>query len=631
MEQAKEAHQEADEQPAPTPPLEQLGDYRVIRKVGHGGMGVVYEAEQVSLGRRVALKVLPQKSKMLLDATYKRRFEREAKAAARLHHTNIVPVFGVGVHDGIPYYAMQFIQGLGLDEVLEELKQMQSGAGAPELVPAASARPIFRTDLSAAGVAHSLVSGEFQGATPAKSDDAAAKSSLPATVDQLPGTPPDAPTSASSASGRLSDSFNFSGSSIGLPGQSEASRKKAKKQTYWQSVAKIGIQVADALQYAHKQGVLHRDIKPSNLLLDLRGTVWVTDFGLAKADDHQNLTHTGEILGTLRYMPPEAFEGRTDARSDIYALGLTLFELLALRPAFVERDRAQLIKRVTSEEPVRLDKLKRDVPRDLVTIVHKAIDRDPGHRYQTAGELGADLQRYLDDEPIHARRTSSVERIWRWCKRKPAVASLTAAVLVLLTATAFGGITAAVHFGNLAEQQGHLKAEADRARDQAQEQAEISRQRLVRLNVLKGTRLLDDGDVPGAVVWFTEALQLDLGDPAREELHRLRIASAWRQCPKPHHVWFHDGASRAMFSPDGRWVLLARLGLSKLADGQEIPPDARTAQIRDTATGKPISPPLSHGDWICQAHFSADSHRVLTVSLTQLPSDDRRPHLGKPE
>jgi serine/threonine protein kinase len=124
-----------------------------------------------------------------------------------------------------------------------------------------------------------------------------------------------------------------------LPGRSGAGRKsEGRRPTYWQSVAQIGVQVADALEYAHKQGIIHRDIKPSNLLLDTQGTVWVTDFGLAKAAGTDNLTHTGDVLGTLRYMPPESFEGRTDARSDLYSLGLTLFELLALRPAFEQKD-----------------------------------------------------------------------------------------------------------------------------------------------------------------------------------------------------------------------------------------------------------------------------------------------------
>ena len=119
------------------------------------------------------------------------------------------------------------------------------------------------------------------------------------------------------------------------------------------------MQVAGGAGVCHKQGIQHRDIKPSNLLLDIQGTVWVTDFGLAKADDQENLTHTGDILGTLRYMPPEAFEGKTDARSDVYSLGLTLYEMLAFRPAFDEKERNRLIKQVTQEEPARLGKLNR--------------------------------------------------------------------------------------------------------------------------------------------------------------------------------------------------------------------------------------------------------------------------------
>jgi serine/threonine protein kinase len=203
------------------------------------------------------------------------------------------------------------------------------------------------------------------------------------------------------------NSFTLSSSSVVLPGRGrDGSKSKSRKPTYWQSVASIGIQVADAVEYAHKQGVQHRDIKPSNLLLDTQGTVWVADFGLAKADDQQNLTQTGDILGTLRYMPPEAFEGKADARGDVYSLGLTLYEKLAFRPAFDEKEQNRLIRQVTQQEPPRLGKSIRSLPRDLETIVSKAIDREPGRRYQTAGLLAADLQRFVDDEPIRARRSS---------------------------------------------------------------------------------------------------------------------------------------------------------------------------------------------------------------------------------
>ena len=198
-------------------------------------------------------------------------------------------------------------------------------------------------------------------------------------------------------------------------------------------MASIGVQVAEALEYAHKQGIHHRDIKPSNLLLDTQGTVWVTDFGLAKADDQQNLTHTGDILGTLRYMPPEAFEGKTDARGDVYSLGLTLYEMLAFRPAFDEKERNRLIKQVTDAEPVRLGKLNRQVPRDLETIVHKAIDKDPARRYATAGALAEDLQRFIDDEPIRARQVSAAERYWRWARHNPVIAILGGVLTAVLT------------------------------------------------------------------------------------------------------------------------------------------------------------------------------------------------------
>lgn len=152
-------------------------------------------------------------------------------------------------------------------------------------------------------------------------------------------------------------------------------------------MARIGVQAASALQYAHGQGIVHRDVKPSNLLLDAHGSIWVTDFGLAKATDQQDLTHTGDVLGTLRYMAPEQFDGRADARSDVYSLGLTLYELLAMRPAFDETDRFRLVRQVTHGTPPKMRMVDPSIPRDLETIVHKAIDRDASHRYQTAKEL----------------------------------------------------------------------------------------------------------------------------------------------------------------------------------------------------------------------------------------------------
>src|SRR5579884_174545 len=460
--------------PKESAPPQQMGDYRILREVGRGGMGIVYEAEQVSLGRHVALKVLPRQ--MFVDDQQRRRFEREAKAAAKLHHTNIVPVFGVGEHEGLPYYVMQFIQGQGLDDVLNELKQMQSGGTPiPQTLSTRGGRGQEQGDkdprLSAAEVARSLLTGQFQGPIERIQSPQPGKAASGGEDARPPREPEGTDTSRSgeriSAISKPPDSFTRLSSSATLPGSAAVSDRKGRKATYWQSVAQIGIQVADALEHAHKQGIQHRDIKPSNLLLDTRGTVWVTDFGLARIDNEEHLTQTGDIVGTLRYMPPEAFEGRADKRGDIYSLGLTLYELLALKPAYEERDRHRLIKRVTMEEPARLDALQPTIPRDLVTIVHKAIDRDPQRRYPTAREFAADLQRFLNDEPIQARRISSRERLARWCRHHPGVASLTAILVLLLVGITAALLLAAAYFDRLARREAQAAENERLAREEA--------------------------------------------------------------------------------------------------------------------------------------------------------------------
>ncbi len=203
-------------------------------------------------------------------------------------------------------------------------------------------------------------------------------------------------------------------------------------------MARIGVQVADALAYAHRQGILHRDVKPSNLLLDLQGTVWVTDFGLAKAEGTDELTHTGDIVGTIRFMAPERFEGKSLPQSDVYGLGLTLYEMLTLRPAFDDTNKGRLIDRVLHEPPRPPCKLDPRVPRDLETIVLKCLAKDPRERYATAEALAEDLRRFLADRPIHARRATAAEQAWRWCRRNPWLAGLSAAVLLLLLVLAVG-------------------------------------------------------------------------------------------------------------------------------------------------------------------------------------------------
>jgi serine/threonine-protein kinase len=392
---------------------ERLADFRILREVGRGGMGIVFEAEQESLGRHVALKVLP--SHALLNPRHLQRFLREARSAARLHHTNIVPVFGVGQSDGLHYYVMQFITGSPLNEVIEELRRLAPssalGAPSPQRGEGESAREPTR---SLRQVTQGLLTGQFAANPADEATDAG-----PQSDGQLAAAP--VPAVANERSG----SSILAGSGRGFA----------------KAVARVGLQVAEALNYAHGQGVLHRDIKPSNLLLDVQGTVWVTDFGLAKAMvDGDNLTNEGDVLGTLRYMAPERFRGKSDARSDVYALGLTLYEVLTLRPAFDHDDRDRLILQVTTEVPPRPRALNPELPRDLETIVLKAIEHDPARRYQDADELAADLERFLADRPIKARPIGALERSWKWAQRKPAIAGLLAA-LGLALATGFAGIT----------------------------------------------------------------------------------------------------------------------------------------------------------------------------------------------
>ena len=355
--------------------LERLGDYRLIREIGRGGMGVVFEAEQESLGRIVAVKVLPRQ--MLIDEKHLKRFEREARIAANLHHTNIVEVFGVGEQDGFHYYVMQRIDGVGLDSVIAYLSRRNRGSRLGTAVDDS-----LRDEDSAAfepfaeGTLRSLAVGE----------DA---------------------------------SLLESGES------------------YWRSVARIGLQASEALHYAHTHGVLHRDIKPANLLLGSQGTVWLADFGLAKAVQSAEISVSGDIRGTLRYMPPEQFRGEPDHRGDIYSLGLTLYELLTLRPAHEGGGQSQLIQRITQGAPLAApSQIHPDLPLDLETIVLKAGSHDPAHRYQSAAEFADDLRCFLDDRPIRARPVGPLETLGRWCRRNKSLALLSGIALVLLVSVA---------------------------------------------------------------------------------------------------------------------------------------------------------------------------------------------------
>jgi serine/threonine protein kinase len=362
-----------------------LGDYRILREVGRGGMGIVYEAEQISLGRRVALKVLPWA--IALDAKHLQRFKNEAHAAAQLHHTNIVPVFGIGCERGVHYYAMQFIDGRSLSTLIEERRSLCGWRSA-------SRGPT--SELSANAATHQSSPGQV----------------LPQPSSELP---PD------------------SGSAIGTA-EVLLTERSANGPAFFRLAARLGLQAAEALEHAHQLGIVHRDIKPSNLLVDVRGNLWVTDFGVAHVQGGAQLTTTGDIVGTLRYMSPEqalAQRGLLDQRTDIYSLGVTLYELLTLEPAFDGHDRQELLHQIASQEPRPPRRLNAALPADLETILLKAIAKDPAGRYQTAQEMADDLRRFLADEPIRARRPTLLQKTAKWCRRHRAIVTASAAVGVV--------------------------------------------------------------------------------------------------------------------------------------------------------------------------------------------------------
>ncbi|MBN8602188.1 MAG: protein kinase [Planctomycetes bacterium] len=422
-----------------------FGDFEIVRELGRGGMGIVYVAKQRSLKRLVALKVLPSSGPQAIKN--RQRFRREAESAASLHHTNIVPVFGIGEQDGILFYAMQLIDGVPLNHVLDSLlgKEREENESLAEavgesqhLAPAQAAAQLFKSDARPVqDVLYQTISSpddktqrqqqtvELQG-TPANN------AALAATVTLTQGMVP------AKSSGSLE--FDVPVNNVVVDKNVEADsqvlheegRSIALNAIFFRNVAKIMASAANALQYAHQQGILHRDIKPGNLLLDRDATLWITDFGLARPTDITNVTQTGEIVGTLRYMAPEQFQGQADQRTDIYSLGLTLFELLELKPG-VEFQHGKLKYCNSTGDHLQPSFSKRSaVPRDLQTICLKACAYDAGLRYQQARELEEDLRRFLEDRPILARRSTPIERFVRWSKRNPALAGLMTLSTVLL-------------------------------------------------------------------------------------------------------------------------------------------------------------------------------------------------------
>lgn len=387
-----------------------LGDFRIVREVGRGGMGVVYEAEQISLRRRVALKMLPFAS--ALDPRQLQRFRNEALAAASLHHDHIIPVYAVGCERGVHFYAMQFVDGLTLAEVIAELRRQATGGdnrgkGREE-----------STEESEGSKEGTFLKNPSLPLLPSVQTASACARSAPSPFPLLP--PVQSPGSVLADTKPIASLLT--------------ERSGLRSKSVYRRAAELVADAADALEHAHSLGIVHRDIKPGNLLLDQAGKICVGDFGLARFGSDAGLTMTGDVLGTLRYMAPEqalAKHGLVDHRADIYALGATLYELLTLRPAVAANERGEILRQIAFEEVEPLHRHDKHIAAELETIALKCLAKAPVDRYASAGDLAADLRCWLADKPIKARPPTAMQRVRKWSQQHQAVVLAVCATLLL--------------------------------------------------------------------------------------------------------------------------------------------------------------------------------------------------------
>ena len=439
----------------------ELGDFRLQREVGRGGMGIVYEAVQISLGRRVALKVLPLAA--ALDPRQLQRFRLEAQAAAHLHHSHIVPIYSVGCERGVYYYAMQFIEGRTLAEVIEERRKRSPGGDR-------------------------------------RFDDCSA------TID-MPGAG-ESPARVKAAETRT----DARASALTAPANQD--------RAHLHSAVALAVQAAEALEHAHTMGVIHRDIKPANLLLDIESNLYVTDFGLARLQDSPGVTLTGDVAGTLRYMSPEqslAQHGLVDHRTDIYSLGVTLYELLTLAPAFDAPNRHAILRQISQEEPIAPRKRNPAIPLDLETIVLKAMAKEPERRYATAKALADDLRRFLEHRPILARRPTLLESAAKWSRRHRGLVAAGIAML-MLTTLGFALSTALIAREQWKTKAAYQQLSEEQERTREAYDAEAKERAKAEQSFRQARQIVD---------FLFEVSEQELADkPELQDLRRMLLASA---------------------------------------------------------------------------------------------------------
>jgi WD40 repeat protein/serine/threonine protein kinase len=495
-----------------------LGDFRILHELGRGGMGVVYLAEQISLDRQVALKILPFAA--VMDPRQLQRFKTEVQAAASLVHQNVLPVYSVGCERGVHYYAMQYVEGHTLADVVARLRRHKRDE--PQL-------PTI-TCGSQQGSVDATITRDLQPSSGEGESDA------PIDVDACvaPALPLANPTADTEPLAAISTALS-----------------EGDKTQHFRSIARLIVQGAEALDYAHSRGILHRDVKPGNLMVDVAENLWVVDFGLARLEADAGMTMTGDIVGTLRYMSPEQALAKrvvVDQRTDVYSLGATLYELLTLRPAFRGDDRNEILNQIAFDQPRSLRKIDPKIPHELETITFKAMEKDPADRYDTAQDMADDLQRYLDNQPLLARPPSLANQIVKWSRRHVGIVwTLVAACLALAVATS---ISAALIAGS------RIVAEQEREQAEQERTAAIEQRNTARRNQYHAEIVAGQTDVAGQNLGGVYARLINYLPITGESDHR-----GWEWyylmslCRTDIRTLYYPGYSpKVAWSPDGQYI-----------------------------------------------------------------------------